>query len=164
VARPLDEQLSVIANRHGLRYTRYADDLTFSTDSRAFSRPAALALVHAVCDVMRERGFWPNQAKTRIIPPRARKIVLGLLVDTDRPRLTREFKEQLLLHLYCLMHPNIGPVRHAQARKFDSVLGMQHHVFGLAAFAMGIESEWGSARMEELRRIAWPTASEHFPP
>jgi hypothetical protein len=60
-------------------------------------------------------------------------------------------------------HPQIGPVKHAMNRHFDSVLGLQHHVFGLAAFAVGIEPLWGGSRLAELRAVSWPTASTHFP-
>ena len=36
---------------------------------------------------------------------------------------------------------------------FDSSLGLQRHVFGLAYYAMGIERVWGAARLPELRAL-----------
>src|SRR5947209_7997371 len=44
----------------------------------------------------------PHTAKTIISPPGARKIVLGLVVDRDGPRLTRQFRERLELHIFHL--------------------------------------------------------------
>lgn len=163
VVRPLDEQIAKIAQHHNLIYTRYADDITLSTDSKDFSRARALNVIHEVQAALREQGFWPNRAKTQIVPPRARKVVLGLLVDTDRPRLSREFKDTLLKHLHFLSHPNVGPTKHAEHLEFDTVLGLQHHVFGLAAFATGIERAWGIDCLERLRKVEWPTAASGFP-
>jgi RNA-directed DNA polymerase len=120
-------------------------------------------VIHEVHSLLREHGFWPNRAKTQIVPPRARKVVLGLLVDTDRPRLTHEFKEKLRRHVHFLSHPKIGPAKHAQHRGFDSVLGLQYHVFGLAAFAAGIEPACGAECLEALRAAPWPTPASGFP-
>lgn len=159
----LDTAIALIAARYQLRYTRYADDITLSTKSDAFSRADAATVIHACYAEMQARGLWPNRTKTTIVPPGARKIVLGLLVDGERPRLSREFKERLRMHIHFLQNERIGPVRHAVKRGFDSVLGLQHHLLGLVAFAIGIEADWGTARMRELNAIDWPTALE-FPP
>ena len=68
-------------------------------------------------------GLSPNVTKTRVLPPGARKVVLGLLVDGQEPHLTREFRARLRQHIYYLLHPDIGPVRHAAKRGFISVRG-----------------------------------------
>ena len=162
-ARELDVELTRIAEQFGVTYTRYADDITFSTKACEFTRARALELIHQCYSAMRGQGLWPNRAKTRVITPRARKIVLGLLVDQGHPRLTREYKDTLRMHIHFLTHTTIGPVAHANNRGFDSVLGLQHHVFGRAAFAAGIEPAWGKQRLQELSAVQWPTASEHFP-
>jgi RNA-directed DNA polymerase len=141
VARPLDDALLALAQKEGLVYTRYADDLTFSSLSQ-FSRPKALEFVHQVYDIIRQYGLWPNKAKTKIVPPGARKIILGLLVDGATPRLTKEFKARVRTHTYFLLRKDVGPSRHAQNRGFDSVLGLQRHVYGLVAYAAGIEPDW----------------------
>lgn len=44
-------------------------------------------------------GLEPNLAKTQVISPRARKVVLGLLADQTSPRLTRDFKMKMRMHL-----------------------------------------------------------------
>ena len=163
IAEELDRRISVIAQQFELVYTRYADDIALSTKSKSFTREKCYTVIHEVQWALREHGFWPNRTKTKILPPRARKIVLGLLVDTDRPRLTHEFKERLRTHVHFLSHPQVGPASHARHRGFDSVLGLQHHVFGLAAFAAGIEPTWGAQCLEALRAVPWPTSASGFP-
>lgn len=154
-ARPLDATLLAFALREGLVYTRYADDLAFSSSSE-FSRPKALELVHEVYDIMKQHGLWPNMAKTKIIPPGARKLILGLLVDGATPRLTKEFKARIRTHIHFLLRKNVGPALHSQNRGFDSIFGLQRHVYGLVAYAAGVEPEWARFAQAELRRVAWP--------
>jgi len=153
--QPLDATLVTFAQRERLIYTRYADDLVFS--SRAdFSRPKALELVHQVYDIMRQHGLWPNKAKTKIVPPGARKVVLGLLVDRATPRLTKEFKARVRTHIHFMLREDVGPAQHARHRGFDSVLGLQRYVYGLVAYAAGIEPEWAHLARVELNKVAWP--------
>jgi RNA-directed DNA polymerase len=87
VARELDAALMVVAESHGLTYTRYADDLTFSTHQHNLNRSAVRDVIGKVCSAIAANGFTPNTAKTTVSPPGTRKIVLGLLVDRDKPRL-----------------------------------------------------------------------------
>lgn len=155
IVRPLDDALLGFALRKGLVYTRYADDLAFSSSSE-FSRPKALELVREVYDIMKQHGLWPNMAKTKIIPPGARKLVLGLLVDGATPRLTKEFKARIRTHIHFLLREDVGPVMHAQNRGFDSIFGLQRHVYGLVAYAAGIEPEWARLTRAELNKVVWP--------
>lgn len=155
VAKPLDTDLLVFAGQNGLVYTRYADDLIFSSNSD-FSRSTALELVHQIYDVIKKHGLWPNRAKTKIVPPGARKVVLGLLVDGAVPRLTKEFKARVRTHIHFLQRADVGPSQHARNRGFDSVLGLQRHVYGLVAFGAGVEPDWARLAWTELDNVPWP--------
>lgn len=152
----LDGELTKIANRIGLEYTRYADDMTFSTCDESFTRDNAKALIRRVYQILASHGLTPNKSKALIVPPGARKIVLGLLVDGEEPRLTREFKAAIRQHLYYLTHKEFGPVRHANARGFTSILGLRNHLQGLLAFAGQIEPEYAHAQRTAFNGIVWP--------
>lgn len=153
-----DEEVSAIAKQRGLMYTRYADDLCLSTRDRdfTFSRAHAAGVIREVYAAMGHIGLSPNIAKTRIAPPGGRKVVLGIIVDGERPRLPHEFRDRLRQHLYYLRHPGIGPASHAQARGFTSVQGLRNHVIGLAAFAHQVEPAFGDACRKELAQVSWP--------
>jgi RNA-directed DNA polymerase len=139
VARRLDENLTRLAAERGLIYTRYADDLTFSTAASDFNRQAAKELISSVCQEIRVEGFTPHTAKTVVVPPGARKLVLGLLVDRARPRLTRQFCKRLTEHIRGI--EKFGLIQHTSARRFDSVWGLKRHVEGLLAFAEMVQPE-----------------------
>ena len=151
-ARGLDEALTNIAASYSLRYSRYADDMTFSTGER-LDRGIIQPLIGAVYKAIATNGFSPNKAKTTISPPGARKLVLGLLVDRETPRLTREFKARLRQHLYYLHHA--GPAAHAAHQGGATVFGVRRHVLGLIQHARQIERTYGDRRLTEFKMIAW---------
>ena len=154
--REFDRRVTEIADENGLIFTRYADDLTFSTQTSAYSRERCKKAIGQVYAVMGEFGLSPNATKTRILTPGARKIVLGLLVDGERPKLPRDFKSTMRQHLYYLLHPNVGPVEHARNRGFSSVVGMKNHLFGLASFAAQIDKAYGDDCLSKLKKAPWP--------
>lgn len=151
-----DEAVAEIAAAHALRYTRYADDLTFSTDQDDLNRDQAKAIVGKVYAQLAIWGFRPNLAKTAIIPPGARKVVLGLLVDGASPRLTKQFRSKLRRHFYFLTHADHGPVKHAAALKFTSVYGLRNHVSGLIAYTQQVDSNFAAECWAKFNAIAWP--------
>ena len=152
-----DAQMTELANQSGLVYSRYADDITLSTDRKDFSRGEALLVLKQVYGLMGRSGLSPNTAKTKIIPPGARKIILGLLVDGSMPKLPREFKNNLRQHLYYLLDPRIGPRGHARARGFAAVEGLKNYVGGLIAFAYDVEPEFGRRTFERFNQVPWPS-------
>lgn len=151
-----DADLTKTAESFGMVYTRYADDLTFSTSKSSFDRNDAEALIKQIYRILGRFGLVPNLAKTQVVPPRARKIVLGLLVDQGTPRLTREFKNKMRMHLYYLEHVDIGPIRHAQKRGFSAVVGLRNYLMGLAAYASQVEPTYGNELKMRLKAVPWP--------
>lgn len=148
----LDAEIQVIANDNGLAYTRYADDIVLSSGDPAFGRSNAGRIVRLLYAAMRHFGLRPNISKTTVAPPGGRKIVLGLLVDGDVPRLSRAFRDRLEVHLYGLKE--FGVAGHARHRGM-SLFGLRRHLFGLAQFARSIEPVFGAALIEQLAELEW---------
>ncbi|MBS0657564.1 MAG: RNA-directed DNA polymerase [Verrucomicrobia bacterium] len=74
----LDRRLAGLARRFRCRYTRYADDLTFSGELDA---AAAQQLRRLAGHIIRSEGFAVNAAKTRSAGPGARHEVTGVTVN-----------------------------------------------------------------------------------
>lgn len=149
-----DEILARLADMHGMKYTRYADDLAFSC-GRGRGEIHIRRFMRLVLDQLNHAGFRPNHRKTVIRGPGSRRIVLGMLVDSDRPRLTREYKDMIRLHLHYLTLSGHGPALHALVRK-TSVSGIFHHVRGLIAWSQIVEPEFGADALKRFERIDWP--------
>ena len=90
IGQVLDLRLLRFAKKHGVRYSRYADDLTFSTNQKEF--PAALAiqdednlaawsLGQPLIDKIEGSGFNINAEKTRMHCRGSRQMVNGLVVN-----------------------------------------------------------------------------------
>jgi RNA-directed DNA polymerase len=154
--RPLDEAITEIAKRFDVRYTRYADDLVFSSTKKSFGRTRATQLIGCIYGVLGAHGLTPNTAKTVVAPPGARKLVLGLLVDGNRPKLSRDFRGTLRVHLHYITQPKIGPINHAKKRGFSSVEGLRQHLLGLIAFAGQIDPYYADSCREKLNSADWP--------
>jgi RNA-directed DNA polymerase len=86
----LDIRLASIAHKQGCTYSRYADDLTFSTNKSAF--PAAIAVPaksidhewdvgSSVLKAIHQNGFTVNSKKTRMQYDGSRQEVTGLVVN-----------------------------------------------------------------------------------
>ena len=149
VFRPMDERLKALADDHGLVYTRYSDDLNFSTSSNALDRARASACVVAVGNAVRAGGFRLHSRKISISPPGARKLVLGLLVDRDRPRLHRNFRDRVRDHVRGI--ERFGLAAHAKHRRFEALSGLISHVEGLLRFAGHIDPSFADPLRRRLR-------------
>lgn len=87
IAHLLDVRLVQLARKYGCSYSRYADDITFSTNRKqfppeiAFSDSNGISLGREIHDQVRRTGFAIKQAKTRLRYRDARQTVTGLVVN-----------------------------------------------------------------------------------
>ena len=87
--RALDEQLVKIAGEMLWVFTRYADDLSFSS-----KRYINAEMRNSIIDIIHKEGFKVNARKIKSFGPDDPKIITGLLV-TDKVSLAPEFIPQL---------------------------------------------------------------------
>lgn len=92
----LDRRLTGFAQKAGWRYTRYADDLSFSLPANN-KNPADLSrLLGTLKRVLGEEGFELNEKKTRVIRHGDVQTVTGLVVNGEHaPRVNRTLKRQI---------------------------------------------------------------------
>ncbi|WP_203994093.1 reverse transcriptase family protein [Virgisporangium aurantiacum] len=160
VARPLDDRLTAIADDHQLVYTRYADDIVLS-GLGPFNRAHAASIIRLAGTAIRESGFEPHDGKTRVVPPGARRIVLGLLIDGERLRVPRDTRSRIEAHVYGA--ERFGLVHHQINRKFASALGLVRYVDGLLAFAHDVDPTWATPWWERWRRLVLDQAAAIAP-
>lgn len=80
ICQVLDMHLLKIAKKYRLDYTRYADDLTFSTNNRVFL-DSYEDFVKETTALILKAGFTVNKKKTRLIYRDSRQEVTGLVVN-----------------------------------------------------------------------------------
>ncbi len=88
IANILDMRLVKLARSHGCSYSRYADDITFSTSKPEFpieiavqNSPNSWSLSNTVESAVKASAFKINPSKTRMLYRRSRQDVTGIVVN-----------------------------------------------------------------------------------
>lgn len=93
----LDYLLTAVAKRFGLKYSRYADDMSFSSMHNVFQKDSEfLKELHRI---VFEQGFHIKESKTRLQKEGFRQEVTGLLVN-DKVNVQKRYIKQLREWLY----------------------------------------------------------------
>lgn len=153
-ASSLDSSLHAYASENGLTYTRYADDLTFSATELGALKVGEIN--RAIVRRIRLARFRENEKKTRVAGPGSRKVVLGLLVDQDKPRISKETYKRIDSHLHAVrIYDWQGTAAHWG---FDSAFGFYNHLSGLISFVKDVDvARWQefSNRFDSLPAPSW---------
>jgi hypothetical protein len=92
----LDRRLTGLADRLGWRYTRYADDLTFSLPAAHKEAPKLGLLLGSIGRIAADEGFQVHPKKTHVARSGGRQQVTGLVVNGDgAPRVPRALRRQI---------------------------------------------------------------------
>jgi retron-type reverse transcriptase len=93
----LDRRLTGLADSAGLRYSRYADDLTFSGSGALRRRRRHLEAL--IAEIAHDQGFAINERKTALHSAGGRQSVCGIVVNV-RPNVLRSEYDELkaILH------------------------------------------------------------------
>ena len=97
ICREMDKEIASIATAQGITFTRYADDLTFSSDVDIL-RPQG-ELVQQVKTIVERYGFRLNEEKTHLQRRGRRQEVTGLMV-TEKVNVSRRFVREIRSLLY----------------------------------------------------------------
>ena len=142
----LDQRLSGLAKSFEARYSRYADDLTFSGDE---SLDTKLRLfIQLVELVIRAEQFHSNRKKRQVLRRHQRQIITGVVVN-ERPNVCRrDFDTLKAILTNCV---NEGPTSQNREQHPNFTAHLAGRIAHIAAFH--------PARAEKLRglyaRIDW---------
>lgn len=93
----LDRQMQGVAKRFGLHYSRYADDMTFSSMHNVYQEGSEFR--KEIEHIITEQGFTLNEKKTRLQRDGERQEVTGLTVN-ERVNVARKYTRDLR----CILH------------------------------------------------------------
>lgn len=97
VCRNLDRKLLGLARRFNIKYSRYADDITFSSDHNVFQDGSEFMLEFT--RIVAEQKFEINENKTRLQKSGQRQEVTGLLVN-KKVNIAKEYSRDIRSLLY----------------------------------------------------------------
>lgn len=151
----LDRRLTGLADKHGLRYSRYADDLTFSLPNSPttanndphLTQQLIPLLIGSVAKILQEEGFTIHPNKTRVFHRAGTQRVTGLVVNGEgEPRVPRAIKRRLRATIHNLQQGK-------PLRKNESFATLR----GYASWIAMTEPELGQTLLSTLKQLEHQT-------
>ncbi|MFO0555728.1 MAG: reverse transcriptase family protein [Polyangiaceae bacterium] len=144
IARKLDRRLVGMCAKHGVTYTRYADDLTFSGDKE--TERAIGMLLARVRHIVTEEGFTVHPDKVHVARAGNRQLVTGVVVN-HRLAVPREE----LRSLRAILHAAKKTSLEAENREAHPDFGA--HLRGRIAYVSMIDPAKGAALLTALEAL-----------
>lgn len=147
VCLELDDELMQYSKNHGIMYSRYADDMTFSGNTDMEKHVTELE------EIIRKNGFHVNERKTHIYKGNQRKLVTGLIVKDDGLSVPRNFKRKLKQEIYYCK--KFGVAVHLENTNAEKKVNFKEYLYGKAYYVKMVEPLTGQNFLEELNSINW---------
>lgn len=159
VANILDIRLAKLAKIHGCSYTRYADDITFSTSTPEFPEALAFKQIDSnrwtpgkpLVDAIKACKFRINPSKTRLQYRRSRQDVTGIVVN-KRLNVRAEYRKSLRAMVYKLRATGSFSRNYSQLdangeTQITAKDGSRAQLFGMLSFVVQVE-KWRNRRID----------------
>ena len=142
----LDARLSALAVKYEAKYSRYADDITFS------SKNDIKSIINIAIKIISDEQYNVNGNKTRIAYPHQRQEVTGLLVNGDKIRVSKKYKKDLYQELYYCK--KFGVQSHLKKIGCNKAF-YKEHIYGKIYFINMIEPEEAKKFFELADTVQW---------
>lgn len=140
----LDKKLKTIADLNNCCYSRYADDITFSTNDDIDSS----IIVGAITDAFNNTPFALNSKKTRVTKKGQPQYVTGLSISNSiSPRIPKYIKRLIRQELYYI--ETIGIEEHFDRKNEPMINGLQR-IAGWIVYCFSIEPELAKRFQDKL--------------
>jgi RNA-directed DNA polymerase len=127
IARRLDARLGGIAAKLGWTYTRYADDLTFSSKTPSDRIGYLLARIRHIAQ---DEGFTINERKTRVLKRAARQSVTGV-VTNEKPAAPRWLRRRMRAILHNAQKTGLAAQNRKNHPHFEASVGGMIEYIGM---------------------------------
>lgn len=147
VMRGMDKELADLCGRNHIVYTRYADDMSFSSDGDVMKCWDELK------KIIEKYSFCVNEEKTVYYQEPYRKIVTGLLVREDSVCVPKAYKRKLKQEIYYCK--KFGVAQHLENTGNKERAAFKEYLYGKAYYVNMVEPETGQRFLRELDTIGW---------
>jgi len=113
----MDVRLAALAKKYDATYSRYADDLCFSSDN-----PKLNEMLPAVEFVIKQCGYMLNGRKTRVMRKGRRQIVTGIVVNR-KANIPRKLRRNIRAGLHNVKMTLVNN-QHFDEKQYESLKGM----------------------------------------
>ncbi len=142
----LDVRLSGLARRFDVRYTRYADDITFSGHGRFGG--ALKDFIPLVTAIVRDERFSVHRRKRRVLRRGQRQMVTGVVVNEKINAARRDYDQLRAILHNCIRH---GP----STQNRDGLEHFAAHLAGRIGHIRHLNPQRGNRLRQMFDRIDW---------
>jgi retron-type reverse transcriptase len=143
LCRCLDRRLTTMAEKQGFVYTRYADDLTFSSSQ---DNPRVCNLLRGTETIVQQEGLMINQEKTRILRRGRQQEVTGIVVN-DKLSVDRKTLKKFRALLYQIEKEGL------EGKTWGKSSDIVASIKGFANFVAMVSPEKGAKLKEQIQAI-----------
>jgi len=136
VFKEIDDKIVSFCKSRLVIYTRYADDMIFSCDTKK----TLIEIYSLVNNLLAKHSFNINKAKTKYLSGKGRMVITGININEGKLTVKKEIKRNLRSNLYNLI------VKKDRSIKVNSVLGY-------LSFIKDIEPEYHQKLKEYIKRL-----------
>lgn len=143
----LDGVCERVFEKDKITYTRYADDISLSSDSDNIS-------LKLITRILETNGFVLNKSKCRIYRKGGPQYVTGLTVADSVPRISKRLKKSLRLEMYYIKkYGQVEHIKHASIKPFVPLqrnyklakfLFLGHGLEGFISYIFSVEKTLGT--------------------
>ncbi|MBL7868478.1 MAG: RNA-directed DNA polymerase [Flavobacterium lindanitolerans] len=141
----LDNRFNKLANKRGISYSRYADDITFSGNKDS------LPSYNLVKKIIESENLKINWTKVGRYKKGQKQVVTGLLVN-ENIRVPKKFKKEVLRHLFFC--EKYGAASHFNRIAPDKSF-RKEWLIGKILYINSIEPEVAKSMFERIKKISW---------
>lgn len=150
VASRLDRRLAGLAQKMGFRYTRYADDLTFSIGEKG--KLPSIALLK---EIIVEEGFYINEEKVRFLGKGSKQYVTGI-TTSNGVNVSKKYRKDIGSHIYYArkygVKNHLFRINEGQGM---NVLRFHDWLYGHICFICSINRKAGEKMLTDFNKIDW---------
>lgn len=155
IASHLDKRFESLCKQLKCRYSRYADDLTFSTTKQKGNLPS----IGLIKKIIADEGFFINEKKTKYLSRGRKQYVTGFTV-THGVHISKKFRQEIIKHIYYAQ--KYGPDNHLRRWtkdnhfKTEEIYDFHNWLLGKICFVLSVDYQAGSKMLESFTKIHWP--------
>lgn len=146
ICRKLDRRLVGLAQSLKFTYTRYADDLTFSTSDVIATETGVGRLLRGVRYITKEEGFTVHPDKTRVLRDGAQKEVTGIVVN-EKLNVDRKTRRRFNALLFQIERDGI------EGKQWGTSPDLLASIEGYANFVFMVNPAYGLPLKQRVRAI-----------
>lgn len=99
ICKNLDKRINDLAKIYDFKYSRYADDMSFSFEKN-IEKDQIRKVIYEICSIVNNEGFKINRDKTRYLKGNNRQCITGVVINNDEIGVPKVWVKKMRAAIY----------------------------------------------------------------